>query len=119
MRRFSLVRGVGEKEGPRDWRAQASRARNFTLEPAAMPGHSSDVIRRRDTMAQSSRAFDHVRRFALAFPETREDHPWGESAIKVRGTTFVLLGGDETKLHQGGKGSSSGIQNIAAGVMEC
>jgi predicted DNA-binding protein (MmcQ/YjbR family) len=50
-------------------------------------------------MARFGTAFDHVRRFALAFPETREDHPWGESAIKVRGKTFVFLGGDESKLH--------------------
>ncbi|HEX4156956.1 MAG TPA: MmcQ/YjbR family DNA-binding protein [Rhizomicrobium sp.] len=40
-----------------------------------------------------SRTLDHVRRFALGFLETREDHPWGESAIKVRGKTFVFLGG--------------------------
>lgn len=41
---------------------------------------------------------DHLRRFALSFPETREDHPWGESAIKVRGKTFVFLGGPEGEL---------------------
>jgi predicted DNA-binding protein (MmcQ/YjbR family) len=28
----------------------------------------------------------------LTFPETREDHPWGESAIKVRGKTFLFMG---------------------------
>jgi predicted DNA-binding protein (MmcQ/YjbR family) len=39
------------------------------------------------------RALDQIRRFALAFPETREDHPWGETAIKVRDKTFVFLGG--------------------------
>ena len=37
-------------------------------------------------------AYDHVRRFALAFPEAREEHPWGECAIKVRGKIFVFLG---------------------------
>jgi predicted DNA-binding protein (MmcQ/YjbR family) len=32
-----------------------------------------------------------LRRAALAYPETREDHPWGESAFKVRGKVFVFL----------------------------
>lgn len=27
----------------------------------------------------------------MAFPETREDHPWGESAIKVRGKSFLFM----------------------------
>jgi predicted DNA-binding protein (MmcQ/YjbR family) len=44
------------------------------------------------------RTLDHLRQFALGFPETREDHPWGESAIKVRGKTFVFLGGPEGEL---------------------
>ncbi len=38
------------------------------------------------------KAFEHIRQFALAYPETREDHPWGESAIKVKGKTFVFMG---------------------------
>ena len=28
---------------------------------------------------------------ALAYPDTREDHPWGHSAFKVRGKSFLLL----------------------------
>ena len=28
---------------------------------------------------------------ALAYPETREDHPWGHSAFKVKGKTFLFL----------------------------
>jgi predicted DNA-binding protein (MmcQ/YjbR family) len=43
-------------------------------------------------------AFDHLRAFALGFRETREDHPWGESAIKVKGKTFVFMGADATGL---------------------
>ncbi|HEY3776786.1 MAG TPA: MmcQ/YjbR family DNA-binding protein [Rhizomicrobium sp.] len=39
-----------------------------------------------------------MRKFALRFPETQEDHPWGETAIKVRGKTFVFLGGPEGEL---------------------
>ncbi len=43
-------------------------------------------------MTTLKKAFEHVRAFALAYPETREDHPWGESAIKVKGKTFVFMG---------------------------
>jgi predicted DNA-binding protein (MmcQ/YjbR family) len=32
-----------------------------------------------------------LRAYALAFPETKEDHPWGESAFKVKGKTFLFL----------------------------
>jgi predicted DNA-binding protein (MmcQ/YjbR family) len=28
---------------------------------------------------------------ALSYPETREDHPWGHSAFKVKGKTFLFL----------------------------
>jgi predicted DNA-binding protein (MmcQ/YjbR family) len=46
----------------------------------------------------AGKAFEHVRRYALSFPETREDHPWGESAFKVRGKTFLFMGGGENEL---------------------
>lgn len=36
-----------------------------------------------------------IRRFALSFPDTREDHPWGHSAFKVRGKIFVAVSSDE------------------------
>jgi predicted DNA-binding protein (MmcQ/YjbR family) len=32
-----------------------------------------------------------LRAHALAYPETREDFPWGESAFKVRGKVFVFM----------------------------
>lgn len=32
-----------------------------------------------------------LRTAALAYPETREDHPWGESAFKVRDKVFLFL----------------------------
>lgn len=32
-----------------------------------------------------------LRTRALAFPETTEDFPWGERAIKVRGKAFLFL----------------------------
>ena len=39
-------------------------------------------------------AFGVLRAHGLAFPEAEEDHPWGHTALKVRGKTFVWL--DET-----------------------
>jgi predicted DNA-binding protein (MmcQ/YjbR family) len=38
--------------------------------------------------------FARLRAHGLAFPETVEDFPWGHTALKVRGKTFVWL--DET-----------------------
>lgn len=32
-----------------------------------------------------------LRKQALAYPETTEDFPWGESAFKVKGKTFVFM----------------------------
>jgi predicted DNA-binding protein (MmcQ/YjbR family) len=37
------------------------------------------------------RIFAALRQFALGLPETREDLPWGESAIKVKGKTFLFM----------------------------
>lgn len=34
---------------------------------------------------------DAIRKLALGYPETTEDHPWGESAFKVHGKTFVFM----------------------------
>lgn len=44
--------------------------------------------------------FHHLRALALSYPETREDLPWGKSAIKVRGKSFVFMrnGADEFSL---------------------
>lgn len=33
-----------------------------------------------------------MRDFGLSLPETREDFPWGESALKVRKKVFVFMG---------------------------
>lgn len=35
---------------------------------------------------------------ALAYPETREDHPWGERAFKVRGKMFLIVSRSATSL---------------------
>jgi predicted DNA-binding protein (MmcQ/YjbR family) len=39
-----------------------------------------------------------LRDYAMSFPEATEDHPWGHRAIKVKGKSFLFLGGEkETK----------------------
>jgi predicted DNA-binding protein (MmcQ/YjbR family) len=35
-----------------------------------------------------------LREFALAFPEAREEFPWGERVVKVKKKVFVFLGHD-------------------------
>ena len=36
-----------------------------------------------------------LRDYAMQFPEATEDHPWGHRAIKVKGKSFVFLGGEK------------------------
>ncbi len=43
-------------------------------------------------------AFDRLRQFALALPEAAEEFPWGESAFKVKGKTFVFTRNDGSGL---------------------
>jgi predicted DNA-binding protein (MmcQ/YjbR family) len=43
-----------------------------------------------------------LRAHALSYPEAREDFPWGERVVKVRGKVFVFLGRPE----EGGLGLS-------------
>jgi predicted DNA-binding protein (MmcQ/YjbR family) len=49
-------------------------------------------------MGTLEKSFQQLRELALAYPESREDHPWGESAIKVKGKTFLFMGLNEGKL---------------------
>ena len=42
--------------------------------------------------------FEALRRHGLGFPEATEDFPWGHSAIKVRGKTFLWLDKSEAVL---------------------
>lgn len=44
------------------------------------------------------RAFQALRKRALAYPETREDFPWDHSAIKVRKKVFLFLHGEKGTL---------------------
>ena len=50
-------------------------------------------------MSELSRAVQQLRKFALGHPEAREDFPWGERTIKVRGKIFVFLSQDGDKLY--------------------
>jgi predicted DNA-binding protein (MmcQ/YjbR family) len=48
-------------------------------------------------MSELSRAVQALRRFALKYPEAKEEFPWGDRTIKVRGKIFLFLGqGDGT-----------------------
>ena len=38
-----------------------------------------------------SRIGQAIRKRALSYPDTNEDFPWGESAFKVKGKTFVFM----------------------------
>ena len=40
---------------------------------------------------QVVRAYEKLRAHALSLPEAWEDHPWGESVVKVRKKIFVFL----------------------------
>ena len=40
---------------------------------------------------RASRMGQAIRKHALSFPETGEEFPWGESAFKVKGRTFVFM----------------------------
>ena len=41
--------------------------------------------------SSQARAAAALRNVALAYPQVREDHPWGHSAFKVKGKTFLFL----------------------------
>ena len=42
--------------------------------------------------------YDELRAFGLSHPEAVEEFPWGHSALKVRGKTFVFLNLDDAEL---------------------
>src|SRR3954447_26618737 len=44
--------------------------------------------------AAIAKQFDALRKHGLAYPETHEDHPWGHSALKVKGKAFAFLWAD-------------------------
>jgi predicted DNA-binding protein (MmcQ/YjbR family) len=54
-----------------------------------------------------------LRDYALAFPETTEAFPWGESAFKVKGKTFVFMRADASDLSFSVKLSKARKQALA------
>lgn len=38
-----------------------------------------------------------LKEFALTFPGAHEDHPWGETVVKVKGKIFVFLGEEHSR----------------------
>jgi len=40
-----------------------------------------------------------LREFALSFPQSNEEHPWGERAMKVKGKVFLFLSRHDGVLH--------------------
>ena len=49
-------------------------------------------------MSRIADRFETLRRHGLALPEAVEEFPWGHSALKVRGKTFVFLNQSEEEL---------------------
>jgi len=47
------------------------------------------------SMPRTAGAQAALLRFALSYPEAREDHPWGETVVKVKKKVFVFLGHPE------------------------
>ena len=43
----------------------------------------------------TTRDVETLRRFALSYPDAQEDHPWGETVVKVKKKVFVFLGHPE------------------------
>jgi predicted DNA-binding protein (MmcQ/YjbR family) len=43
-------------------------------------------------------AYEFLRSAALAYPETYEEFPWGECAIKIRGKMFLIMRESESGL---------------------
>ena len=59
------------------------------------------------------RAESVLRDAALDYPHTEEAHPWGETAIKVKGKTFLFMRLAPTELSFSVKLPKSGIQALA------
>ena len=51
-----------------------------------------------------------LQRFGLGLPGTREDHPWGELVLKVKGKVFVFLGKPDDDLRFSVKLPQSGVR---------
>src|SRR5439155_23775753 len=62
--------------------------------PRAYPSRHSFRSERRLPMASAkhlAHAESALRKVALAYPQAKEDFPWGHRAIKVKGKIFLIL----------------------------
>lgn len=41
---------------------------------------------------QLTKAFDAIKAHGLSLPEATEEHPWGETALKVKKKSFIFMG---------------------------
>ena len=63
--------------------------------------------------------FERLRKRALGYPGATEDHPWGETAIKVNGKVFVFLGEDDhAALNFGTVASLVGLRQVLLGDLD-
>ena len=56
----------------------------------------------------TTKAESRLREFALGFPESYEEFPWGHRAIKVRKKVYVFLSINDDGLHMSSKLPESG-----------
>jgi predicted DNA-binding protein (MmcQ/YjbR family) len=49
-------------------------------------------------MKPLSKIAEQIRKKALSYPGTDEHHPWGETAIKVKGKSFLFMRADGAEL---------------------
>jgi hypothetical protein len=63
--------------------------------------------------AKAKAAETRLRKFALGFPEVREDHPWGHSAFKVGGKAFLFMATEDGGLSLSVKLPQSGLMALS------
>ena len=63
-------------------------------------------------------ALKKLRDFAMRFPLATEDHPWGETAIKVKGKVFIFLSRHDGKFNLSVKLPVSGATALGLSFAE-
>ena len=80
---------------PCSWRSEVLRFAQDDSGPLRDEGTAKDLMPRKPTF---TRIGAELRDFALTRPGTDEHFPWGETAIKVRGKTFLFMRTDDDAL---------------------
>ena len=62
---------------------------------------------------KASGVIEELRSFALGYPGAHEDHPWGETVVKVKGKVFVFLGKPQEGVGLSVKLPQSGLQALS------